>query len=227
MKKMFGITFKFRVIARSDSDEAIQSRLLDFSGLPRSRWSLAMTRGLGVLGIMVLFASACYAYETVCLKFPDNMGWRKVYYVGGKKEALVQYAPRGESHEFYNETVVYHSYKSKKKPTPALARARMEKQMSIVKQDAKNLQIYPVQVNKYDTMLYWCADKMGDQPGQCEIVRATPTYEGVILIHYINKSRDDFMNKKDEWIERVRSAKTYWSYYRNDIILGKDMYFEL
>lgn len=174
----------------------------------------------------LLCALPCLAYETVILKFPDNMGWRKVHYVGGKKEAIVQYAPRGHTREHFTETVVYHSYKSKK-ATPEFARQLMYRQLGEVRQTAKNLTVEPLRVNSKDTMFYWCATNVGTGGGQCEIVRSTPTHEGVIMIHYINKDINDFKYKKDEWAERVRKAKTYYSYYRTDFILNKEIFFEL
>ena len=85
----------------------------------------------------------------------------------------------------------------------------------------------PVKSTRSDAIYHWCAEDVNGQGKQCEIVRATATHEGIIMIHYINRNPNDFREKFYDWMERVSKAKTYYSYYRTDYVLNKYTYFEL
>lgn len=178
-----------------------------------------------ILIFAMLVTSSVEAYETVVVKFPINMGWRKVDYRPAKNGSMVHYAPRWNEKDHYVESIICQSFKSDKK-TPGYAKTILNKEMRNIL-NGKNVVQNSITTNGKDVMQWWCANDLNGAPEHCEIVRATPSQEGIILIRYINKDKKDFMSKKDEWTTRVRKALTYYSYYRTNYLFNKEIFFEL
>ena len=181
---------------------------------------------LFIIFCLIIVGQTAFAYETVVLNYPVNMGWHRANYVVGKNEAIAQYTPGGQEADNYLESVVYHSYKVKKGGRQNAA-SILRKKLEPVINNSKGLKMTRLISSPTNAVYYWCADEVNGQSRQCEIVRSTATHEGFIMIHYINKNPDDFKAKFNEWLERVKKAKTYYSYYRTDYVLNKYTYFEL
>ncbi len=176
--------------------------------------------------IFLSIIPAVNAYETVMLNFPLNKGWHKVYYKPGKSENIVQYVPSGQTKDNFKETVVYHSYKVKS-DTYQNALLYLKKQLAPLQTYAKGLKVTHVKNDRGDAIIIFCAEDINNKGGQCEVMRSTKSHEGVIVIHYVNRNIKEFWEKKDEWLDRIKKAKTYYSYYRTDYVMNKETYFEL
>jgi len=166
------------------------------------------------------------AYETVALNYPPNMGWHRTNYLVGKNEVIAQYTPAGQEAANYQESVVYHSYKTKNLNGLNATNVLKKKLVQVIN-NSKGLRMTPLVSTSTNAVYHWCADDVNGQGKQCEIVRVTASHEGFIMIHYINKNPADFKEKFKEWLERVEKAKTYYSYYRTDYVLNRQTYFEL
>ncbi|MCQ2753825.1 MAG: hypothetical protein MJ231_02130, partial [bacterium] len=80
--------------------------------------------------IFLFSAIAVYAYETIIIKFPQDEVWDKAYYKKVGLEAIVQYVPRGQTHNNWQRAVVVHSYNHSTYPVRVFmtnSLARMEK----------------------------------------------------------------------------------------------------
>ena len=79
-----------------------------------------------------------------------------------------------------------------------------------------------------DSIAIWCVNKNAAMPAQCEILRVTSGYEGLISIHYINKNPQYFMTyQKDPWLKIIRDVRIYYSYFRWDRVTGKETSIQL
>ena len=164
------------------------------------------------------------AYETVAVKFPLTEGWRMVEYLPSKPDSMVHYAPSGNFKDNYIEAVFCHSYKSNQR-TLAYAQSMLNKEMGKITQNISNVKTTPITTNGKDVMQWWCGDTLNGK--HCEIMRATPSQEGAMLIRYVNKNEIDFQNKRIDWTERVRLSAIYYSYFRMNHVLNKEIYYEL
>ena len=181
---------------------------------------------IGILFLVIFIGQISFAYETVALKYPDNRGWHRSNYITGKTETIAQYTPGGQGATNFKEAVVYHSYKIKN-PDARNAATLLKKKLATVVKTSKGMNMKPIKSNSSNAIYRWCAEDVNGQGAQCELVRATVTHEGVITIHYINKDKNDFDNKFNDWYDRVTKLKTYYNYYRTDHVLNKNTYFEL
>ncbi len=179
-----------------------------------------------VVLLLLTLTMPIFAYETVIIKFPENMGWHKVHYSGSAKESLVQYVPKNQNRTSFREAVVYHSFKNSAKKAN-YASQLLNTQISSIRKNATNLELQYIKSSPSDSIVSWCASDISGKGAQCEILRSTKSHEGVIFIHYLNFNKNDFIAKKSDWLTRIRSAKTYYSYYRTDYVLNKEMFFEL
>ena len=74
-----------------------------------------------------------------------------------------------------------------------------------------------------DSVAIWCAEKNKIMPAQCEILRVTSAYEGIVSIHYINKNPKYFLQyQQKDWLNIVRNVRIYYSYFRWDRVTGKE-----
>ena len=182
-----------------------------------------MKRVLLFISIFFLTALAVFAYETIIIKFPDKELWVKAYYKKVNNEAILQYVPNGQSSNNWTRTVVVHSYNGSTYPINVF----------LTNSTARLLRINPtapyktLRLTPNDAIVGRCTNDYKNIKAQCEFLRVTRGYEGIVTIHYMNKNKDDFMENYNQWYNIVKRAKLYNSYYRDERILDKSEYFEL
>lgn len=175
--------------------------------------------------ISLLIAPMAFAYQTVLVDFPPNQGWHSDYYDAQTSEAILQYVPVGQSYEDWTKTVVFHSYKNLHNAGSAAGLVdKLTRQM-----ESKNSS----QAYKYltysgaDTIATRCIQKNAQIGTQCEILRATRSFEGLITMHYINRDVQDFKSSYAMWYDIISNVRIYYSYYMDDSILNKATSFQL
>ncbi len=176
-----------------------------------------------LFSLFLLTTLSVFAYETVIVHFPDKELWIKAYYKKTPIEVILQYVPKGQSSNNWERTIVIHSYKGANYPI----------NIFLSNTTARMLKINPTASYKTlflrpdDAIVGRCTNNYGKIQGQCEFLRVTRGYEGIITIHYMNKNRSEFMNDYGKWYGIIKNARIYNSYYRNERILNKAEYFEL
>lgn len=178
-----------------------------------------------LLIISLLIAPMAFAYQTVLVDFPPNQGWRADYYDAQTNEAILQYVPAGQSYGNWTKTVIFHSYKSLNYTGSAAALVdRLTQQM-----ESKNSsQRYKyITYSAADSIVTRCIQKNSQIGTQCEILRATQSFEGLITMHYINRDVQDFKSSYAMWYDIIRNVRIYYSYYMDDSILNKATSFQL
>lgn len=182
-----------------------------------------MKRVLLFISIFLLTALTALAYETIIIKFPDKELWVKAYYKKVNNEAILQYVPNGQSSNNWNRTVVVHSYKNSNYPINIF----LNNNMARMKKINPTAQYKTLRLTAYDAIAGRCTDDYGNVKGQCEFLRATKGYEGIVTIHYMNKDKENFMDEYSKWYNIIKKARLYNSYYRDERMLDKAEYFEL
>ena len=163
------------------------------------------------------------AYETIIIKFPDKELWVKTYYKKIGNEAILQYAPKGQNSNYWNKTVVIHSYKHSTYPINVFLSNNTARLMKVnPTANYKTLRLTPE-----DAIVGRCTQNYNKIEAQCEFYRVVRGYEGIVTIHYMNKDKDDFIANYNQWYNIVKKAKLYNSYYRDERTLNKAEYFEL
>lgn len=178
-----------------------------------------------LLIISLLIAPIAFAYQTVLVELPPNQGWHADYYDAQTNEAILQYVPAGQSYENWTKTVIFHSYKNLNYTGSAAALVdRLTQQM-----EAKNsTQRYKyITYSAADSIATRCIQKNTQIGTQCEILRATQSFEGLITMHYINRDVQDYKSSYAMWYDIIRNVKIYYSYYMDDSILNKATSFQL
>ena len=182
-----------------------------------------MKRVLLFISIFLFVSLSVLAYETVIIKFPEGQLWVKSYYKKFGNEAILQYVPHGQSRNNWSESVVIHSYNHSTYPI----------QVFVNNNSIKMLKINPTSPYKTlksrtdDVIIGRCTDNYKNIEAQCEFFRASRAHNGIVTIHYMNKNKVIFMENYSEWYNRIKRAKFYNSYYRNDRTMNKSEYFEL
>ena len=182
-----------------------------------------MKRVLLFISIFFLSASAVFAYETIIIKFPDKELWVKAYYKKVNNEAILQYVPNGQSSNNWTRTVVVHSYNGSTYPINIF----MNNNLARMKKINPTGRYKTLRLTANDAIAGRCTDDYGNIKGQCEFLRVTRGYEGIVTIHYMNKNKEDFMNEYSKWYNIIKKARLYNSYYRDERTLDKAEYFEL
>lgn len=178
-----------------------------------------------LLIISIFFAQTAMAYETVLVDFPENQGWHAVYYDTQSDETILQYVPIGQTYENWTRAVIFHSYKNLTW-TDSAARFmdRITRQMEL----KNSTQLY--RYTKYtdaDSISTRCIHKNAYAPTQCEIYRASKSFEGLISMHYVNKNVQNFKNSYNLWYQIIQDVRIYYSYYMDDRVLDKATSFQL
>lgn len=179
-----------------------------------------------LLIISLFFAKAAFAYQTVIVDFPPNQGWHSAYYATRSDEAILQYVPVGQSAQNWTKTIVFHSYKDMDPSEVSASRFMDTSTAQMERQNSSQMYKY-LKYSDEDAIAARCIEKNQNTPRQCEIYRASYSYEGLITMHYINKDTRDFWNTYDLWYQIVKDIRIYYSYYRTDRILDKATIFEL
>ncbi|MBO5948129.1 hypothetical protein J6Q66_04770 [bacterium] len=167
----------------------------------------------------------CFSYETAIIDFPEKEGWELVFSKKNEKETIVQFLPSGEDRNNWTRTVVFHSYKDAYEKNFS-AKQYQQKLISSVYRKNKSLKVKTLKNNEDDAISIWCVEKNEKMPAQCEILRTTQGYETIISMHYINKNIKKLSNIEKNWIKIIKKVRTYYSYYRMDRLLNREIQFE-
>lgn len=178
-----------------------------------------------LLIINLLFAQAVFAYQTVLVDFPPNQGWHSVVYQATGGEAILQYVPVGQNEQQWTRTVVFHSYKDL---TWTDSSARLLDQLTQQLELKNSSQQYRyIKYTDADAIATRCVQKNAYIPTQCEILRTSQSFDGLITMHYINKDVNDFKSTYNMWYQIIAGVRIYYSYYMDDAILNKATSFEM
>ena len=176
-----------------------------------------------LFSVFLLVTLSAMAYETIIIKFPDKELWVKAYYKKIGTEAILQYVPNGQSSNNWTRTIVVHSYNGSTYPINIFLSNNLARMRKINPTGSyKTLRLTP-----NDAIAGRCTEAYGKVEAQCEFLRVTRGYEGIVTIHYMNKNKDDFMENYSQWYNIIKKARLYNSYYRDERTLDKAEYFEL
>lgn len=180
-----------------------------------------------VLSLLICLCTlTCNAYETVLVDFPQKEGWYISFMQKNGQETVIQFIPKKYTVKNYKESFVLHSYKNGYRgytTVPGLLSTRLAEVQLL----NPTIKIKHIKSNENDAISYWCVDKNAKMPAQCEIIRATKTFEGAVTIHYVNVDKQDFENSFTEWYNIVKNARSYYSYFRMNHIMNKATSIEL
>ena len=177
---------------------------------------------LFILLYLVLTGKTASSYETCIITFPYGT-WKSILYKKTNKESLVQFILDKESKNNYTETVIFHGYKNKSLDANNLLIFLFNR----VKKYNDNIKYVTLKVANDDSMMYWCGKNIITNIEQCEIVRTSKSYEGIISMHYIVYNYNRFNNVYKYWIDTIKNVKIYYSYFRWDRMMNKATTFEL
>lgn len=171
--------------------------------------------------VLNFFAQSANSYQTALITYPENnKNWKQVYFGKQYDEAISQWIPAYSYNNDWSESVVFHSYNWAKGNS---CYKFMLNLLASVESKNKTMTRQIIKDDFVDSIAIWCAKKNTAMPAQCEIVRVTAGYEGLISIHYINKDPQYFMNyQKDTWLSIVRNVRIYYSHFRWDRVTGKE-----
>jgi hypothetical protein len=173
--------------------------------------------------VVLITTLAVFAYETVIINYPSGELWVKAYYKKVGLEAILQYVPKGQSHNDWTRSIIIHSYNESGYPVKVFITndlARMQKT-----NPTGNYKYLKFADN--DAIAGRCTTDYKSVKAQCEFYRVTRAHGGIITMHYINRNKDDFMANYQQWYEIIKRAKYYNTYYRDERTLDKSEYFEL
>lgn len=176
-----------------------------------------------LFSILLLTTLSVFAYETIIIKYPSGELWVKAYYKKVRNEAILQYVPKGQSHNDWNRSIIVHSYNESGTPIKSFIAgdlARMTKTNPTA--NYKYLKLVDT-----DAIAGRCTQDYKGIQAQCEFYRVTRMHNGIVSIHYINRDKDDFLSNYTVWYDIIRQAKFYNSYYRDERILNKSEFFEI
>lgn len=173
--------------------------------------------------VFLLSTLCVFAYETIIIKFPNKELWVKAYYKKIGNEALLQYVPRGQARDNWSRAIVIHSYKYSNYPINVFLSNTTDKMQKINPTSPYKT----LRLTENDAIVGRCTTNYNKVQGQCEFLRVTKGYEGIVTIHYMNKNKNDFMYHYNQWYDIIKKAKLYNSYYRDERTLDKAEYFEL
>lgn len=181
-----------------------------------------------LLIISLFIAQASLAYETVLIDFPKDEGWHSVYYGVQDNEAILQYVPAGQTAKNWTRSIVFHSYKNNGNPDNNDSASTFMNTTTAQMESQNSSQPYRyIKYSDEDSIATRCVVKNAYTPTQCDIYRASISYEGLISMDYINKNVSDFKANYDMWYQIIQGIRIYYSYYRTDRILDKATSFEI
>ena len=178
-----------------------------------------------LLIISLLLTQASFAYETVLVDFPPYQGWHVVHYEKQNGESILQYVPANQTEVNWSRTLIFHSYKNSRLNTNAIGFLnRITAQLEA--QNSSQLYKY-TKYSAMDSIAVRCVAKNSLIPTQCEIYRASKSFEGILSMHYINKNVEDYVKTYKSWYHIIKTIRIYRSYYRTERIMDKADTFEL
>ena len=169
-----------------------------------------------------------FSYETAILHYPDR-DWRLISYVRDtdNQEVIAKFIPVYDSKTNWVEMLVFHSYKANGNNEDADTFVETVMGPNYEK-FGNDIKLETLKSEKEDALFSWCAEKgTKTDPAQCEILRVTKGIETMIAIQYINRDIKRFPYRKKIWIEVLKNATVYYSYYRWDRMLNKAICVEL
>ncbi len=177
-----------------------------------------------LFSIIFLFTGLiCFGYETIIFHFPDGENWEKAYYKKRGYEAILQYVPLGQTSENWKRTIIVHSYNHNGIPVRYFAQNEIRK----MKRINPTSEYQTLKLKENEALFTRCTEKYKDIQPQCEFLRVSQPHGGIVTIQYINRNKDDFEKNYTLWLETVKGARFYNSYYRDERIFDKSIYFEL
>ncbi len=171
--------------------------------------------------VINFLAQAGNSYQTALITYPENnKNWKQIYFQTQYDETISQWIPSYSQNNNWGESVVFHSYRWAKGNS---CYKFMLNLLANVESRNKTMKRQIIKDDFVDSVAIWCADKNSAMPAQCEIVRVTSAYEGLVSIHYINKNPKYFLDyQKDMWLSIIRNIRIYYSYFRWDRVTGKE-----
>lgn len=171
-------------------------------------------------------ATAAYCYETALIVYPENnKNWKNIYFAKKDDETITRWIPSYSYKNDWVESTVFHSYRWAKGNS---CYKFMLNLLAGVESRNKTMKTKIIKDSSVDSVAIWCVDKTPAMNAQCEILRVTSSYEGLISIHYINKNPKYFLQyQQDDWLSRVRNIRIYYSYFRWDRVTGKETSIQL
>ena len=176
-----------------------------------------------LLSFLFLSSLSVFAYETIIIKFPDKELWVKAYYKKVRGEAILQYVPNGQDSNNWVRTVVVHSYNGSTYPINIFFNNNLVRMKKINPTGTYKT----LRLTANDAIAGRCTEDYGNVKAQCEFLRVTRGYEGIVTIHYMNRNKENFMDEYSKWYNIIKKARLYNSYYRDERTLDKAEYFEL
>lgn len=172
------------------------------------------------------FAQTAGAYQTALITYPDNnKNWKQIYFGKQYDETISQWIPSYSDSKNWSESVVFHAYNWAKGNS---CYKFMMNLLANVESQNNTMKRQILKDSGVDSIAIWCVNKNAAMPAQCEILRVTSGYEGLISIHYINKNPQYFMAyQKDPWLKIIRDVRIYYSYFRWDRVTGKETSIQL
>lgn len=165
-------------------------------------------------------ASTVFAYQTLAFDFPSNSGsWMVVYHRNINNETIVQYVPRGQTFENWNQAFIIHSYRNSQQQSAVNLLRVLTRQLEIM----NNYSRYIYQTaSADDAVATRCVVRNDRMPSQCDIYRAMTSFNGYITIQYINRDVEGFKDTYFNWLDAIKKARPYYSEFRNDRYMSKD-----
>lgn len=173
------------------------------------------------LFLTMLFAPVAKAYQTALITYPDyNKNWKQVYFGKQDNEVISQWIPSYENQKSWTESVVFHAYNWAKGQNCYKFMSNL-----LAQAESRNptFQSQIIKDKPEDSVAIWCTQKTNYSPAQCEILRVTSAYEGIVSMHYVNKNTEVFKRYQVEpWLKIIRDVRIYYSYFRWDRVTGKE-----
>ena len=173
--------------------------------------------------ILLVTTLVAFAYETIIIKYPPGELWVKAYYKKVGLEAILQYVPKGQTHENWKRTIIVHSYNESGFPVSTFISNDLARMM----RTNPTANYTYLRMTDYDSIAGRCTNDYKNIKGQCEFYRTSRAHGGIITLHYITRDKADVMANYKEWYEIIKKAKYYNSYYRDERTFDKSEYFEL
>lgn len=171
--------------------------------------------------VLNFFAQAANCYQTALITYPEyNKNWKQVYFGKQYDEAISQWIPAYSNNNDWGESVVFHAYNWAKGNS---CYKFMLNLLAGVESKNKTMKQQIIKDKFEDSVAIWCVDKTSSMQAQCEIVRVTSAYEGLVSIHYINKNPQYFKDyQQDNWLKIIRNVRIYYSHFRWDRVQNKE-----
>ena len=178
------------------------------------------------LFVIAIIQGICFAYQTVIINFPDDKVWNRVYDRTQGRERIVQFVPEGQSYRNWTEAYIFHSYRHNvgTSVNSLVFLNMMKKKM----EEQNNTRPYIYVLKSPQTSIVTrCVKSNSKIKAQCDIYRVASAQEAVISIQYINKNTLDFKRNYEYYLDIIKRANPYYSYFRYDRVMSKGTSFEL